>query len=59
MDVKGKKSFTLSKLTKLQLLVLRRALNDYYSRYLEADATGEVSLRMLNQLNDHWENLPN
>jgi len=59
MKVSGKRTFTLSQLTKLELLVIRAALNDYYKKQLEGcdegwiTTQGEIALGTLNQLNEH------
>ena len=59
MKVSGKRSFTLSQVDRLELLVIRAALNDYYQLEMnESDGQGitpqgEVALRLLNQINEY------
>ena len=59
MKITGKRTFTLSQLEKFELLVIAKALNDYYQLEMneQSDGTlgtlGEVALRMLNQINDY------
>ena len=59
MKVSGKRSFTLSQVDRLELLVIRAALNDYYqlemNESVEQGITpqGEVALRLLNQINEY------
>jgi hypothetical protein len=59
MKITGKRTFTLSQLEKFELLVIAKALNDYYQLEMneQSDGTlgtlGEVALRILNQINDY------
>ena len=61
MKVSGKRSFTLSQVDRLELLVIRAALNDYYQLEMNESEEqgispqGEVALRLLNQVNDFYE----
>jgi hypothetical protein len=59
MKVSGKRSFTLSQVDRLELLVIRAALNDYYQMEMNESVEqgitpqGEVALRLLNQINEY------
>ena len=59
MKVSGKRSFTLSQVDRLELLVIRAALNDYYQMEMNESVgqgitpQGEVALRLLNQINEY------
>ena len=59
MKVSGKRSFTLSQVDRLELLVIRAALNDYYQMEMNGSVEqgitpqGVVALRLLNQINEY------
>ena len=64
MKITGKRTFALSQLERFELLVVRAALNDYYQLEMNEcedggiTPQGEVALRILNQINYHYDSLP-
>jgi hypothetical protein len=63
MKISGKRAFTLSQLDRLELLVIRAALNDYYQMEMNEckdggiTPQGGIGLTLLNQINDHCDSL--
>ena len=52
MEIKGKRSFTITKLNTIQLLTIQAALNEFYKDRLDT-LPGQAALQMMNQINDH------
>lgn len=57
MNIKGKKSFMLSGLSELELVVIQAALKEYHPRHLEADASGPVALQLFTELQTYRDSL--
>jgi hypothetical protein len=59
MNIKGKKSFTLSGLSELELVVIQAALKEYHPRHIEADASGSVAIQLFEDLQTYRDSLAN
>ena len=61
MKITGKRSFSLSQLERVEMLIIRPALNEYYQMEMHEcanggiTAKGEIALRILNNINDFFD----
>ena len=60
MKINGKKSFTISQLSKLEFLLIQSALYDYYQLEMNSStegitARGAAAANILSQINDFLE----
>lgn len=53
MKIKGKKSFTLSGLSELEMVVIQAALLEYHPKHLESDISGAEALRLFEELQSY------